>query len=54
MDSKSTQPNKTEILKKNLYEAGHIGLDMSPGDPLCLEALQYITLLEFELDESKD
>ncbi len=33
-------------LMKRLKEAGSIGLDMSPGDPLCMEALVEIEKME--------
>ncbi len=37
-------------LMRRLKEAGSVGLDMSPGDPLCMEAYQKIKELEDEID----
>jgi hypothetical protein len=40
-------------LKKKLLEAGSVGLDMSPGDPLALEALEAIKSCETRIKELK-
>ena len=37
-------------LMRRLKEAGSTGLDLSPGDPLCMEAYERIKKLEEELD----
>ncbi len=37
-------------LTRRLKEAGSVGLDRSPGDPLCMEAYERIEELEEELD----
>ncbi len=37
-------------LMRRLKEAGTVGLDLSPGDPLCMEAYERIEELEEELD----
>jgi len=37
-------------LTTRLLEVGSVGLDFSPGDPLCMEAYQKIKELQDELD----
>ena len=36
-------------LKRRLNDAASIGLDCSPGDPLCAEAIGYIERLELDI-----
>ena len=38
-------------LKKTLLEAGGVGLDMSPGDPIALEALAAMKFYETRIKE---
>lgn len=41
-------------LVQRLREAGSTGLDLSPGDPLCIEAADEIERLEREIQEITD
>ena len=43
-----------DSLKKRLREAGSQGADLSPGDPLCNEALNVILDLECALRKAEE
>jgi hypothetical protein len=44
--------NYVEELLERLKEAGSMGLDLSPGDPLCMETYHFIRALQEKVNRS--